>query len=292
MPVHAPRAMNAPDTQAPRQSPGSWPSPPMCRGARPPTTAARSPSCRRTRIRSAPARGGAGGVRGRARRRSNAIPTRAPPSCARRSRPSTGWTRRGSSTAPGRTKCCTSPLARSPGRATRCIYVRLRLRGVRDRDPPGRRDAGGRADDSDYATDVDAILACVTERTRIVYVANPNNPTGTFADRERDRAAARGAAEDGAARARPGLCRISRRGRRRWRAGAGARPQPNVLVTRTFSKIFGLAAERIGWGYGAAPLIDAMHRIRAPFNITIAGTGGGGRGAGRRRSSSTHIARA
>ncbi len=47
--------------------------------------------------------------------------------------------------------------------------------------------------------------------------------------------------------------------------------QPNVLVTRTFSKIFGLAAERIGWGYGHPDLIDAMHRIRAPFGVTSAG---------------------
>ena len=47
---------------------------------------------------------------------------------------------------------------------------------------------------------------------------------------------------------------------------------PNVLVTRTFSKLYGLAAERIGWGYAAAPIIEAMHRIRLPFSITIAGT--------------------
>ncbi len=46
---------------------------------------------------------------------------------------------------------------------------------------------------------------------------------------------------------------------------------PNVMITRTFSKIYGLAAERIGWGYGAVEAVDAMHRIRAPFNITIAG---------------------
>jgi histidinol-phosphate aminotransferase len=50
-----------------------------------------------------------------------------------------------------------------------------------------------------------------------------------------------------------------------------AKTQPNVIITRTFSKIFGLAAERIGWGYGSAEAVDAMHRIRAPFNITIAG---------------------
>jgi histidinol-phosphate aminotransferase len=46
---------------------------------------------------------------------------------------------------------------------------------------------------------------------------------------------------------------------------------PNVLVTRTFSKIYGLAAERIGWGYASAEIVTALHRIRLPFNITIAG---------------------
>jgi histidinol-phosphate aminotransferase len=124
--------------------------------------------------------------------------------------------------------------------------------------------------DRDYATDVDAILAAVTERTRIVYVANPNNPTGTFTPRDEiarlhaklpsdvllvlDQAYAEYLApEDDDA----GLALAER--------------EPNVLVTRTFSKIHGLAAERIGWGYAASSIIDAMHRIRAPFNVTIAG---------------------
>jgi histidinol-phosphate aminotransferase len=127
------------------------------------------------------------------------------------------------------------------------------------------------APDKDYATDVDAILALVTERTRIVYIANPNNPTGTYTSREDiarlhaglpgdvllvlDHAYAEyidGDAEDG------GM--------------ALAKNASNVLVTRTFSKMYGLAAERIGWGYAAAPIIEAMHRIRLPFSITIAGT--------------------
>jgi histidinol-phosphate aminotransferase len=127
------------------------------------------------------------------------------------------------------------------------------------------------APDNDYATDVDAILALVTPATRIVYIANPNNPTGTYASRADilrlhaglpstvllvlDHAYAEyieGDAEDG------GM--------------ALAASAPNVLVTRTFSKMYGLAAERIGWGYAAAPIIEAMHRIRLPFSITIAGT--------------------
>jgi len=127
------------------------------------------------------------------------------------------------------------------------------------------------APDKDYATDVDAILASVTERTKIVFVANPNNPTGTYAPRSEilrlhaglpshvllvlDHAYAEyieGDDDDGGMEL--------------------ARTAPNVLVTRTFSKMYGLAAERIGWGYASAPIIEAMHRIRLPFSITIAGT--------------------
>jgi histidinol-phosphate aminotransferase len=48
-----------------------------------------------------------------------------------------------------------------------------------------------------------------------------------------------------------------------------ARTRPNVLVTRTFSKIFGLASERVGWGYASPAIIDAMHRIRAPFAFSV-----------------------
>jgi histidinol-phosphate aminotransferase len=127
------------------------------------------------------------------------------------------------------------------------------------------------APDKDYATDVDAILALVTDKTRIVYIANPNNPTGTYASKAEigrlhaglpgnvllvlDHAYAEyieGDAEDG------GM--------------ALAETAPNVLVTRTFSKMYGLAAERIGWGYASPAIIEAMHRIRLPFSITIAGT--------------------
>lgn len=126
------------------------------------------------------------------------------------------------------------------------------------------------APDRDFATDVDTLLASVTPRTRVVFIANPNNPTGTFLPRDElarlhaglpadclfvvDQAYAEyldPADDDGAFEL--------------------ARTASNVLVTRTFSKIYGLAAERIGWGYGPAPVIEAMHRIRAPFNITIAG---------------------
>jgi len=127
------------------------------------------------------------------------------------------------------------------------------------------------APDKDYATDVDAILACVTERTRIVFIANPNNPTGTYASRAE------------IARLHAGLpsnvLLVLDHAYAEYIDGddgdggmALAETAPNVLVTRTFSKMYGLAAERIGWGYAPAPIISAMNRIRLPFSITIAGT--------------------
>ncbi|MCW6537242.1 histidinol-phosphate transaminase [Sphingomonas lycopersici] len=127
------------------------------------------------------------------------------------------------------------------------------------------------APDKDYATDVDAILAAVTDRTRIVFIANPNNPTGTYAPR--------GEIERLHAGLRPDILLVIDHAYAEYIDGgdddggmALAQNAPNVLVTRTFSKMYGLAAERIGWGYAAPAIIEAMHRIRLPFSITIAGT--------------------
>lgn len=126
------------------------------------------------------------------------------------------------------------------------------------------------APDADYATDVDALLACVTERTKVVFLANPNNPTGTMTSREEIARLHAGL--------RPDILFVLDQAYAEY-LDAGeddggldlARSAPNVLVTRTFSKIFGLAAERIGWGYASAEVIDALHRIRAPFNVTTVG---------------------
>lgn len=125
------------------------------------------------------------------------------------------------------------------------------------------------APDLDYGTDVEALLALVNERTRVVFVANPNNPTGSFLAREAlarlhaalpahvllviDQAYAEYVApedDDG------GL--------------ALAASAANVLVTRTFSKAFGLAGERVGWATGAAEVIETMNRIRGPFPLSNA----------------------
>jgi histidinol-phosphate aminotransferase len=126
------------------------------------------------------------------------------------------------------------------------------------------------ADDKDYATDVDALIAAITPATRVLFLANPNNPTGTYtamADVKRlhdamppdcllviDQAYAE-YLDRGEADAPLAL----------------ARDANNILVTRTFSKVYGLAAERVGWAYGPAPVIEALNRIRGPFNVTTAG---------------------
>lgn len=124
--------------------------------------------------------------------------------------------------------------------------------------------------DQEYGTDVDALLARAGERTKLVFVANPNNPTGTHLSRGE------------LARLHAGLpsdcLLVVDQAYSEYLAPEDedgalllAESAPNVLVTRTFSKIHGLAAERIGWGYGPAHVIDAMHRIRAPFNVSTAG---------------------
>jgi histidinol-phosphate aminotransferase len=126
------------------------------------------------------------------------------------------------------------------------------------------------APDADYGTDVDALIALVTDRTRVVFIANPNNPTGSYLPRGEiarlhaalpadvllvlDQAYGEYVApedEDGAM--------------------ALAAAHDNVLVTRTFSKIFGLAGERIGWGTGAPGIIQTLNRIRGPFNVSSTG---------------------
>jgi histidinol-phosphate aminotransferase len=126
------------------------------------------------------------------------------------------------------------------------------------------------ANDRDYATDIDALLACVNEKTRVIFIANPNNPTGTYCGREE-------IARLHAAIPSDCLLVIDQAYSEYLDpdeddgALALAREAPNVLITRTFSKIYGLAAERIGWGYGPAPVIAALNKIRAPFNVTTAG---------------------
>jgi histidinol-phosphate aminotransferase len=122
--------------------------------------------------------------------------------------------------------------------------------------------------EKNYTIDVDAMLEAVDERTRLVFIANPANPTGTWIDAEEVRRLHEGLPPsvvlvlDGAyaefntdPRFEDGL--------------SLARNAANVVVTRTFSKIHGLAALRVGWGYMPEEMASAVDRIRLPFNINI-----------------------
>ncbi|HYD24717.1 MAG TPA: histidinol-phosphate transaminase [Croceibacterium sp.] len=126
------------------------------------------------------------------------------------------------------------------------------------------------APDRDFGADVDALLGCVTGRTRVVFLANPNNPTGVYLPR------------DELARLHAGLpasvLLVVDQAYADYLAPgvddgglALAAAHGNVLVTRTFSKIYGLAGERVGWATGAPALIEALNRIRGPFNVTVSG---------------------
>ncbi len=119
----------------------------------------------------------------------------------------------------------------------------------------------------DRRVDVDAILGAVTSRTRIVFLTNPGNPTGTMLTETETRRLATGLPDhvllvhDGA---------YTEFSADHYRADFGlADDFPNVLSTRTFSKIYGLGGLRIGWGYADRALIDVMNRVRQPFNLSV-----------------------
>jgi len=117
-----------------------------------------------------------------------------------------------------------------------------------------------------YAADVDGLLDAVTDKTRILYIANPNNPTGTYLTASEVKRLHTGLPDNvllvlDAAYAEyveesdydPGARLVD--------------AHENVIMTRTFSKIYGLAALRLGWGYCSAPVADVLNRIRGPFNV-------------------------
>lgn len=124
------------------------------------------------------------------------------------------------------------------------------------------------------ATDVDALLAAVTDKTKLVFIANPNNPTGTMMPK------------DEVARLRAGLrddiilvidaayaefvtddsytCGID------LVDASQANGTQNTVMTRTFSKIYGLGGMRVGWCYAPEAIADVLNRVRSPFNVNAA----------------------
>ncbi len=116
--------------------------------------------------------------------------------------------------------------------------------------------------------EVDEVLRRVDERTRLVFIANPANPTGTFIAGDEVRRLHEGLP--------PSVILVLDGAYAEFASDPGfedglamAREAENIVVTRTFSKLHGLAALRVGWGYGPEAVIGAMDRIRLPFNVSI-----------------------
>ena len=136
------------------------------------------------------------------------------------------------------------------------INIRAAQAEVRFAEQPGRR------------IDVDEMLRCVDHRTRLMFLDNPGNPTGAWLNEGEVRRLHAGL---------PGDCILVLDGAYAecvddpaYTDGFElARGAANVVCTRTFSKIHGLAGLRVGWGYGPEAVIEAMDRIRAPFNVNL-----------------------
>ncbi len=114
--------------------------------------------------------------------------------------------------------------------------------------------------------DVDAILAACTDRTRVAFLTNPGNPTSTMIP------------EDEIARLADALPHrvllVLDAAYAEFVDGfdggaALATGRDNVIMTRTFSKIYGLGGLRVGWGYAARAIIDVLNRVRQPFNLSV-----------------------
>lgn len=117
----------------------------------------------------------------------------------------------------------------------------------------------------DRTVDVDAILAACTKRTKLVFIANPANPTGTMLGAEDVARLAEGIPPQ-AILVLDGAYAEFVDG---FDGGATlVETRENVVMTRTFSKLYGLGGLRVGWGYGPKAIIDVLNRIRGPFNLS------------------------
>lgn len=123
------------------------------------------------------------------------------------------------------------------------------------------------APDRDFTADVDSILNCVTERTRVVMIANPDNPTGSHVSGKEIRRLHAGLPDNV-------LLVLDSAYFEYVEAKDYESPialieeKQNVIMTRTFSKIYGLAGIRLGWAYAPSPVADMLHRVGITFPVS------------------------
>src|SRR5260221_2190659 len=130
------------------------------------------------------------------------------------------------------------------------------------------------APEKDYHADVDAMLAKVTDKTRVVVLANPNNPTGSYITKDDVRRLHAGLPKN--------VVLVIDASYAEWVSGSDYESgvelvdkAENVVMTRTFSKIYGMGGLRLGWMYGPAGVVDVIGRLRQPFNVNLAAQAAG-----------------
>lgn len=124
-------------------------------------------------------------------------------------------------------------------------------------------------DDTDYTTNVDNILAAVTDRTKIIFLANPNNPTGTYISASEVERLWQNIPDHILLVVDSAYAEFVKK--EDYQAGIElVKKSKNVLMARTFSKLYGLAALRLGWGYACPQIAATLDSIRDPFNVPTA----------------------
>lgn len=123
------------------------------------------------------------------------------------------------------------------------------------------------APDRNFGADIDAILSCVTPQTKVVILASPNNPTGTYTTRPELQRLRAGLRDDILLIIDAAYAEYCERGD--YDPGASlVDSTSNTVMTRTFSKVFGMAGLRLGWCYACEDIIGVVGRIRSPFNVS------------------------
>ena len=130
------------------------------------------------------------------------------------------------------------------------------------------------APETNYTVNVDAMLKAVTPRTKVVFLANPNNPTGTYIPFDEVKRLHKGLPPHVLLVLDAAYAEYVQRND--YESGIElVATSENVVMCRTFSKIYALAALRLGWMYGPAHVVDAINRIRGPFNVNAAAIAAG-----------------
>tara|TARA_B100000965_G_scaffold301090_1_gene259660 strand:- start:898 stop:1980 length:1083 start_codon:yes stop_codon:yes gene_type:complete len=122
------------------------------------------------------------------------------------------------------------------------------------------------AKEKNFTVSIKNILSCVTRKTKIVFLANPNNPTGTYIEKKELAQLRKKLRSDILLVVDDAYYEYVKNNK--FKSGLDLfSKSKNVLVTRTFSKIYGLAGLRVGWGYASKQIIKSLNQIKPPFNV-------------------------